>query len=378
MRVKHTSARGSSSWRVLFVSDTAQLGGPSHSLLRLLAHLGPDHEPGVLVPEDGPLVARLEKLGVPCVKVPEMRAKAVLKICQVIIRGRYAAVYGNDSSTCTRYALVAGTLLRKPVIWHIRGMKEHWGWRKGVFLRLADEVIAVSEACARSLSRFLSPASVHVIHNGVEASDFNVDRTAARGLVGRELGLSDSTRLIITVSHVIPRKGIEKAVEVFSKVSQRFGDDVHLLILGRVNTDPAYVEAVRRKIERGRLGQRVHLLGFRDDVIPFLAASDIFLHTASRDPHPRAVLEAMAAGLPVVSFAVDGLVETVVDGQTGFLIPPGDVESMAERLSLLLDSPPIAKRLGCEGQLRVRKCFSATSTAKRVAEVIEQALKARE
>jgi glycosyltransferase involved in cell wall biosynthesis len=145
-------------------------------------------------------------------------------------------------------------------------------------------------------------------------------------------------------------------------------------VAGSLERDPDYCAEVRRLIKQFDLEQHVHLLGFRSDVLRLLASADLFLHTAERDTHPRAVIEAMAAGVPVVAYAVDGVAETVVNGETGRLLPWGAVEDMAATILSLLRSPACVAEMGKRAQARVEQHFTASGTAKHIAQVIDKVL----
>jgi glycosyltransferase involved in cell wall biosynthesis len=125
------------------------------------------------------------------------------------------------------------------------------------------------------------------------------------------------------------------------------------------------------------IADRVHFLGFRRDTQRWLAVTDVFLHPAVRDPHPRAVLEAMAAGLPVVAFDVDGVSETVVDGVTGRLVRPLDVQGLTAAVLSLARSPRRREEMGGAGRERVRVRFTAGQTSRGVDRVITAVLDGR-
>jgi glycosyltransferase involved in cell wall biosynthesis len=142
-------------------------------------------------------------------------------------------------------------------------------------------------------------------------------------------------------------------------------------MVGRLDRDPPYVEGLRSSIVQLGLDDHVVMTGLRTDVGRLLAAADVFLHTALEDPHPRAVIEAMASGLPVVALAVDGVSETVVDGETGFLVSsPCTALALADPVSRLLESPELSRAMGDRGRERTRLLFSADRTAREVADVI--------
>ncbi|HZW03420.1 MAG TPA: glycosyltransferase, partial [Anaerolineaceae bacterium] len=140
--------------RILFVSHTAEITGPAHSLYALLRQIKDKYEVAVVIPEDGPLCEWLARDGVPVHILSEQRARGITRMVALLRREDFDLVYGNNPSTYARNALIAARLLGRPFIWHFRSIKWHWGWREGIFLRGASRVIAVSQACAEPLLRF--------------------------------------------------------------------------------------------------------------------------------------------------------------------------------------------------------------------------------
>ncbi len=358
--------------RLLFVAHTAKLGGPGHSLTMLVKYLKRRFDVAVVLPERGTLSELLEAEGARCFVITGLKLRTVGRIYQLIKKERIDLVYGNNPSNCSRNAMIAAKLAGKPFIWHFRGMKHHWSRRQGLFLRWADEVVAVSRACADSLERF-RPGRIRVVHNGVELSAFEGNRSEARRYLGKQLGLAPQARCLVSVSHVTPRKGHEHALAIMQKLAQ-LQLDVHLLIAGAMDRDREFAERISNSIHHLGLDDRVHLLGFRKDVHRLLRACDLFVHTAELDPHPRAVIEAMAAGLPVVGFGVDGVRETVVDGETGYLRELGDESGMVSAICRILDSPETATAMGQKGRERAESQFTAARTAQRITDIIEALL----
>jgi glycosyltransferase involved in cell wall biosynthesis len=362
--------------RILFVAHTAEIGGPTHSLMMLLQHLRDRYQVAVLLPERGPLRDWLVDAGIAVFMIPGLRVETVFRIYRLIRREQFDLVYGNNPNNSARNSLLAAKLAGKPFIWHFRGMKWHWGWYSGVFLRWADKIVAVSHACAQSLARFYPVDEIEVVYNGVEVSAFCENGAAAGAYLREQVGLPPEAQVLIGVSHLLPRKGLEQAIATMTELAKR-APNVHLVIAGSCDRDPSYAESIRRMIDRTGLEGRIHLLGLRTDIPLLLQGADVFLHTARRDPHPRAVIEAMAAGLPVVSFAVDGVAETVVDGETGYLIPPGDTTGMANAVLSFLHNPERRRDFGRRGRERVREHFTAAGTAARVGRIIDSLLVGR-
>lgn len=359
--------------RILFVNHTADISGPTYSLIAMLPYLRERFEPAVYVPERGYLSRWLEQEGIQEINKPDLELRSMGKFYQMIRREKFDLVYGNNPSSYSRRAILAAKLAGIPVVWHFRGVKWHWNWRKGVFLPLTNCVIAVSNACARSLARFYPLEKMRIVYNGVEIHPLHADRSQSRRCLLEEFGLPENARILIMVSHVNPRKGQVKAIQAMTYLLQKYRD-VHLLIAGSLNHNPSYVEEIRELITQQSLSANIHLLGLRNDIPLLLAGSDIFLHTATADAHPRAVIEGMAASLPVVSFSVDGVAETVLDGITGFLVPPDDCQGMAESVRTLLEDPALAHTYGRQGRLRVEQHFSASGTASKIEGILSELL----
>jgi len=359
--------------RILFVSHTADWIGPTHSLFLLLEKLRERYEVSVLLPGQGTFSARLAEQGIPFFSLKELGIRSVPIVYGLIEKNRIDLVYANTKDGSSRNAFLASKLARVPFICHVREM----GWGKPrqqmFFLRLADAVIAVSHACADSISRFVTGDRLHIVYNGIPLSKERDAKVDARKYVLDKMGLPGGSRLILSAGHICSRKGQVYAVEIFLKIIQNVPSAV-LLLAGRLDVDSEYVGRLREKIRELNLQDKVQLLGYREDIDLFMQGSDLFLHTPVKDPHPRVVIEAMNFELPVVAFAVDGVAETVVDGETGYLIRSGDIDGMAQASTRLLFDPELRKQMGTKARQRVQTHFSAERTAEQVGQVINLVL----
>jgi glycosyltransferase involved in cell wall biosynthesis len=364
--------------RVLFVAPKPQAGGPNRSLLLLLAGLADSYGCEVLLPGRGPVVDVLARQGVPYRVHPWLeqgRAQAVVALCRLLRRARVDLVYVNETSGLTRAVCWAAFLAGVPFISHVRSMCWRHGRTTLGHLALAAAVIAVSRASAASVQRFVRPGRLQVVHNGVPLPPIPSDRDAARHALKQELGLPPEARIIISVGSVSPRKGQVHQLEAMANLA-RAEPHAHLVVAGGSrDRHAAYAERVRSMLLEPALAGRVSLLGLRTDVERLLLGSDLFLHTALADPHPRGVLEAMAAALPVVAFATDGVAETVQHGRTGYLLQPGDAAGAADALRRLLHDPATARAMGEAGRERAEREFPEAHTTEAVRKIVEQALR---
>ncbi len=359
--------------KVFFVTHRDEWIGPNISLYEIVTRLPSRYEPVIGMPGGGPFSEALEAADIEVEKFRRLDKFGTPALAAAMVRHRADLVYGNSASGVSKNALVAAKATRRPFIYHLREMAGKAGWRKVRFLRYADAVIAVSEATARSYAPYLRrPADV--IHNGVPFDRMDPVEADCGATVREELGVPPDAVLVIHAGAVYPRKGQTQAVEAFASTASDH-PDAHLLLIGRLDRNPAYVLEVEELAARTAVADRIHLTGFRADVARLMAASDVFLHTAVEDPHPRVVIEAMAAGLPVVALPVDGVVETVVAGETGFLAASiDDTEDAARLLDTVLSDRELRLRLGRRGREKAVDEFSAEDTARKVVAVLDRVL----
>jgi L-malate glycosyltransferase len=152
----------------------------------------------------------------------------------------------------------------------------------------------------------------------------------------------------------VPHKGqrhlVDSALLVLADVP-----DARFVIAGEGELRPS----LERQIKEHHLEKHVLLTGFRPDVLSLHKAFDIFVMSSITEGLGTSLLDAMAAGKPVVATAVGGIPEVVVDGETGFLVPPRDHDAMAGAIVRLLTDEPLRRRMGEAGRARVRARFSA-------------------
>ena len=141
-----------------------------------------------------------------------------------------------------------------------------------------------------------------------------------------------------------------------------------------LDRDSAQVSRIQDMIRESEMERHVTILGFREDVERLLQGADIYLHTAIEEAHGRTVIEAMVMGLPAVAFSVDGVAESIIDGQTGYLVSKGDVAPLADALLRLTGDRTLRERMGNNGRRRAEEQFSARSTAQQVGNVIDGVL----
>lgn len=224
-------------------------------------------------------------------------------------------------------------------------------WLDRVTERLVDRHVCVSQGVADFSARVarLSPEKLHIIPNGVDACLF----ADAQPCDLAPLGIPPGNRTLITVGRLDPQKGLQFLIEAMETVVAQ-DRNIHLLIVGEGPQRPILEQDIRDR----QLGQHVHLLGQRSDVPQLLQACDAFVLPSLWEGMPNAVLEAMAAGLPVIATRVEGVSELVTDGETGLLVDSGSATSLATAITMLLRDTDRAREMGTAAQRRTRSEFS--------------------
>ena len=292
------------------------------------------------------------------------------------VRRHLAAARPDVLHTHLAYADLLGgpaaRSLRLPAVATVHVMQEFPGRRESLRRSLTAfsrrrclrAVIAVSDA-ARDwiLERDrLPPGHVRTVHNGIDARP----EPGAGRAVRAELGVAADDLVVMMLSVLRAGKGHDVAIEAVAELRERF-PRLRLVIAGG---GPAADDV--RRLARG-LGDTAVLTGHRADVMALLDASDVLVHPSSVDAFPTALLEAMAAGVPVVATRVGGIPEIVDDGETGFLFePPARAPAVAAALAPLLADQGLRRATGARARERFAERFTAERWAERLRAVYEE------
>jgi len=237
------------------------------------------------------------------------------------------------------------------------------GWPDGVgrmnrwLTGITDNFIGVADSHGEFLTDFEKfPAEkVRVIRNGVDCQRF-VPSDAARIELRRELGVSRETPLVGIVAALRSEKNHTMLVRAAAEIRKQH-PDAHWVIIG----DGPERDAIENVANELGIADRIHLLGTRHDTDKLVAALDIFTLCSLNEASPVSILEALACQVPVVATDVGSVGESIIDGQTGFLIQSEDVQAMADRVSKLLAAPERRRSMGKSGRQLVLKTGSLDS-----------------
>ena len=222
------------------------------------------------------------------------------------------------------------------------------------FLSGASRVIAVSEAVAESLRHngVIDSKKITVVHNGIDTERFESVTSAA-----------DSHVVIGTVGHLAPIKGHDVFLRAAALIAER-RIDVQFVIVGEDKSPQMENrKTLENLVAELNLNGNVAMTGWRDDMPAVLSSLTMFVSAARSEPFGLAIVEAMAAGLPIVATASEGAREIIEDSVTGKLVPVDDANALAHAINVLLDDPYERSRLARNAQLVARDRFSLTRMA---------------
>ncbi len=291
--------------------------------------------------------------------------KAYRFLSQLHMEYQFELVYSN-----TLAVIVGAYWARRnkiPHIWHIHEIIPGPSSLVKLLSRLLDisssKPISVSQAVANHWQPYLKKSSLEIIHNGIAYDDFLKTFPDAK----KEISIPESSICIGMIGRINPGKGQLFFLQMAEKLAKKYSS-VHFILVGDPFTGyESILEEIKKEIKDKKLEKRVSYLGFRKDIPRVLAAIDIFvLPSILPDSFPTVILEAMAAGKPVVATLSGGSAEMVEDGVTGFLIPIGDVSKEVAAIGKLIENPNLRSQMGEAGRVRVLKEFSLESFEEKI------------
>ncbi len=231
----------------------------------------------------------------------------------------------------------------------------------GVSLKYVNRVIAVSKAVARSLREqgLVSEEKIAIIPNGIDLKRFDRPKeVAARNRLMNLCELPENSLLIGTVAELKDLKGHEEFLRAAAIIAQQFPQS-HFLVAG---DDPSrgkeYLAELKCLIGELNLDERVHLLGWIEDITQLVDALDVFVLASRTESFGLAIIEAMALGIPVVATETEGAREIIQHAETGVLTPINDFKALARAVAQLLGDSKKRELLSQHARERVRTNFS--------------------
>jgi glycosyltransferase involved in cell wall biosynthesis len=382
--------------KVLFISHSSGMVGAERSLLLLLRHINRERfEPIVALPGCGSLKTEINRLGITTYEVKSpwwVRGRenilkrilllgitimseiiALLKLRTIVKRENIDVIYTN---TIVNFSgAILSVIVKIPHIWHIREIIPDNPDIISVlpnkilfkFISMtSDRIICNSYATAGQLINCTSNEKTTVIYNAVEPQDTkNLDNFPDI------YGAKKTDWLIAVIGTLQERKAQDDAIKACN-IARKTIPNIKLLLIGDGNEE--YKNYLHEVVNRLDMTNHVLFTGYRNDVPQILPYCKVLLVPSWNEPFGRVVIEAMAAGIPVIGSNAGGVKEIIQDGVTGYLVTPKDPQKIAEKVIYLYHHPELAKSMGNEGKNVLIRRFSPQIYIHSVEKVIQQVM----
>lgn len=379
--------------KVLFVSAAGFLGGAERSLYELLCALPEDLiAPFACVPPDGPLARQFSLAEVPVHTAPlrrfrrtlhpflmlgQIRAliQATATIRNLVKDLKIDVIHANTDSA----AMAAWEVSREtgvPFLWHCRDLRP-LGRLAQMMAHSSARAIAISRAVEEHLiAQGVEKEKIRRIDNGIDLARFcrPEEKQAIRETVRNSLNIAPDAPVLIVVGAWVPWKRHEVFLESLADLRKEIPNAVGLLVGSDLfQQNSTYVKSLLEAAENLGLDRDcLKILDEREDVPDLLAASDILISPSENEPFGRVLAEAGASGVPVIAVNSGGKAEIIKDGQTGVLVPPGDVDTMTRTTLLLLNDPARRESMGTNARTWIAERFDIRRTAREFTELCSE------
>jgi glycosyltransferase involved in cell wall biosynthesis len=355
------------------------LGGAERIALRLAAllpHYG--YRPSILTFSIDPESAAWKSPPCPIYLLPIQRTydltalRAALDLRRFLKQQRIRIVHTFFESSDLWAGFVTKTMSKAKLIWARRDMGILRARKHNIAYRLMagapDAVFAVSEQVRRHCIEVdrIDPARVQTIYNGLNLSDWDTTSRPAK---------APGEFLVTTVGHIRRVKGHDLFIKAAAAIVPHF-PKVSFSIAGDV-LEPAYFTELQNLVQDLKLANRFRFDGGVKDLRQHLAAADIFVLPSRSEGFSNAIVEAMAASLPVVATDVGGNAEAVQDGVSGFVVPSEDPAALSAAIIRLLSDPSQARAMGAAGRNVAAERFTTEAMMSRIVSAYSNLLSGR-
>ncbi|MEW6734697.1 MAG: glycosyltransferase [Acidobacteriota bacterium] len=355
-------------YRILYVTPWAELGGAEVMLFNIVKyHNRTRFEPVVCFLRPGPLVERMRELDCEVVVVPTGRMRQLsatlraITSLRTLIRQSNIALVHSSMAWAHAFGGSAAWLAGVPAVWFQHGYAAGRTMLDRVAGRIPAHSLYVNSQSTERAQRAVHTAarSVQLVYCGLDMNRWVLD--PATGLALRhEFSIPEHSTLIVMPGRLERWKGQHIFIEAAAQVLQQHPDSRFLIVGDTLfSLAPEYKEELRAQVERLGLTEQIKFAGMREDMVAIYSAADIVIH-ASLTPEPFGLIiaEAMAMRRPVIASDSGGPQEIVISGETGYLVPSGDITTLAARIMELINTPQLRADMGAAGYTRVHERFS--------------------
>jgi glycosyltransferase involved in cell wall biosynthesis len=370
--------------KILFIHHNSTLGGAELSLADLVTNLSDDIIPICALPE-GPLREKLSAVNIKIFTVP-MRAlhRSMNPFYWLVTGFRFLRVNAKLKKICRQedielihancltaalYAKIIIKSTKIPLLWHERDLVKHSFLAPRV-AKFAKYIIAISHAVAENLKQQLgNNNNIKVIYNGIDLVKFDKPSSSEVSDFPKD------KQIVLMVAQFVSWKKHMDFIKMALLVKKQIPDTVFVLAGDRKKYDQQeYIQQLERSIAKHGLEQQFIWTGFIEDMPRLLKNIDCVVLPATCEPFGRIVVEAMAAGKPVVAVNSGAIPEIIEDGISGCLVNSGDFDAMSKSVCQILKDKVFADKIVEQGKLRVSQNFTIQRTVAKFEKLVKEIL----
>ena len=378
--------------KVLHIHTRGVIGGSGTNTLSTMLGLSKDrYEPELACGSEGPLIKEAKKNNLIFNKIPHLKNEinifydllALFELISLIMRREYSIIHTHNSKAGI-LGRIAANICRAPIIIHTQHscvfkygtlnyfQKKFYYFLEKISAKFTDKIIYISEPLRQEFlnAKIGSEQKSVTIYSGIEIEKFKIDVDILKKR--SQLGLKSSDFIVGVVSRLEPGKGNEFIIKSIPKIIQKISNIKFVFVGG--GPLKANLETLS---ESFGVREKIMFLGLRDDVPGLLQIFDIVCLASLYEGMSRVILEAQAAGKPVVATKVGGIVDIVAEDKTAILVAPRDVGALAFAIIKLIDDEHLRKSMSSAAEKFVDYRFSSKKMVQDIILVYEELLKTK-
>ncbi len=376
--------------RILYLHVTSDLYGGSRCLLNLIRGLDRDEYKAIVVlPSDGPLVSLLKSVGARVIierSLSVIRRQTLtpkqflpfvcsipfstIRMAQLIRRERIAVVHSNVSTVLS--GALAARLCGVPHVWHVREALAQipvaGSWYRRLLLWSASHIFCTSNSVKEQFREDMrgNGKKIDVLHDGLDLN--RIDHPLlGREEVRRRFGVERCEHLVACVGRIGRGKGQQCLLRAYALARPKIGPSKLLIVGDAFPGNESVLLSLQGLVRQLDLGREVIFTGFLEDVASVLGAADTFVMPSTvPEGYGMVLLEAMAAGVPVIATNAGGPLDIIEDGKCGLFVHPGDGQALAAAMCRLAADEEMRARFRAAGRARVETISSPQIVAEKV------------
>lgn len=362
--------------RIIHLLGSAQPGGVETFVIEMARHVGRSHcEMSVcILDDDGPVAAELRALGIIVTLLGRSHGIAALRrFASLLTSGRFDVLHAHAGGRAHR--ILARRVGKAKVIRHLHGIGQAWidsvrrgDARAAKFFSRTFSACDLGLVCSAWLAERVNTSAgtstpISIFRYGVDIDRFGLGTEDSDLRIAVEI--PENIPIVGFVGRMVPQKGLPALIDIAAKLSAD-GSEAIVVALG----DGPLLEESRDRVRSLGL-ENVRFTGATMSVAGWMKRFDVLAVTSSWEPFGIVSLEAMAAGTPVVAFAIDGVPEAIIDGETGFLVGATDIPGFVQKLREITEDEELRRALGANGRRRVADGFDIRTVANNLEAVYE-------